>query len=200
MVFVLEPGILARTSSRGGEYINANEDSSTKQQIPNSFRLQPFRNLNSIPHNSSPWLHFISSVFVLPRSRSHALLTWLNQLILFIALGSMTYGYCSSIIATTLGQPSFIGYFDLDTVSNAESLIGAINGLFQAGGLFGALSVLYLPDKLGRLWALFIGSAFCVVGGALQAGSVHIGMFLVARLLTGYGIGKRSNISPTSSY
>ena len=69
-------------------------------------------------------------------------------------------------------------------------MTGAINGLYQAGGLFGAISVLWIPDKVGRRWAIFIGGAFCVVGGALQAGSVHIGMFLVARLLSGYGIGK----------
>lgn len=49
---------------------------------------------------------------------------------------------------------------------------------------------MYLPDKLGRRWALFIGALICLIGGALQAGSVHVGMFLVARLLTGYGVGK----------
>lgn len=112
------------------------------------------------------------------------------QLILFICLGSLTYGYGSSIIATTLGQPTFIDYFDLDKRSNANALIGAINGLFQAGGLFGAISVLWIPDKFGRRMAIFVGGVFCVVGGALQAGSVHIGMFLVARFLSGYGIGK----------
>jgi MFS family permease len=89
-----------------------------------------------------------------------------------------------------LGQPSFIHYFQLATRSNANSLIGAINGLYQAGGLFGAVSVLWIPDKLGRKWALFIGAIFCIVGGSLQAGSVHIAMFLLARFLVGCGIGK----------
>ncbi|KIX97079.1 uncharacterized protein Z520_07193 [Fonsecaea multimorphosa CBS 102226] len=127
-------------------------------------------------------------------------------LIVFTGLGSLTYGYCSSIIATTLGQPSFIAYFDLATRSNANSLIGAINGLYQSGGLFGAVSVLFIPDKVGRRWALFIGGVCCIVGGALQAGSVHIAMFLIARFLVGYGIGSlvtlvplyQSEVSPTS--
>ncbi|KAK5550758.1 hypothetical protein LTR46_011248 [Exophiala xenobiotica] len=105
-------------------------------------------------------------------------------LTLTVALGSTTYGYCSSIIATTLGQPSFIHYFHLDTDSDANSLIGAVNGLFQAGGLFGSLSSLYIPDKWGRKAALYIGAIICVVGGTLQTGSVHIAMFLVARLIT----------------
>ncbi|PTB36279.1 hypothetical protein M441DRAFT_178126 [Trichoderma asperellum CBS 433.97] len=107
----------------------------------------------------------------------------------FVALGSMTYGYCSSIIATTLGQPSFIAYFGLDTRSNATQLIGAINGLFQAGGLVGCLSCVKSADVLGRKRAIFLTALVALVGGALQAGSVNIAMYLVFRFVTGLGIG-----------
>jgi MFS family permease len=109
---------------------------------------------------------------------------------LFVALGSLTYGYCSSIIATTLGQPSFRAYFELDTRSNATDLTGAINGLFQAGGLFGALSCIKSADWLGRRKALLIAAIITLIGGALQAGSVHIGMYIAMRFITGLGVGK----------
>lgn len=102
----------------------------------------------------------------------------------------MTYGYCASIIATTLAQPSFITYFKLDTRPNAAQLEGAINGLFQAGGLAGALSCNGIADFLGRRKALFIGAIFSLVGGALQAGSVNIGMYIAMRFVTGFGIGR----------
>jgi len=47
----------------------------------------------------------------------------------------------------------------------------------------------------GRRKALLFGGVMSVVGGGLQAGSVHIAMYLVARLVTGFGIGKHpSNI------
>ncbi|KAK5100049.1 hypothetical protein LTR70_008011 [Exophiala xenobiotica] len=110
-------------------------------------------------------------------------------IILFVSLGSLTYGYSSSIIATTLGQPSFIAYFQLDTRSNAANLMGAINGLFQAGGLVGALSCGSCADWLGRRKAILIASVTSVVGGALQAGSVSIGMYIAMRFVTGLGIG-----------
>lgn len=106
-----------------------------------------------------------------------------------MALGSTTYGYCASIISTTLAQPSFISYFDLDTRSNAADLIGAIFGLFQTGGFFGTLSCLKSADWLGRRKALFYSSLVTTVGGALQAGSVNIGMYIFSRFLTGVGIG-----------
>lgn len=92
-------------------------------------------------------------------------------------------------LATTLAQPSFISYFSLDKRSNATQLEGAINGLFQTGGLLGALFCCQTADFFGRRKALFIGGAFALIGGALQAGSVHIAMFMIARLLAGIGSG-----------
>ena len=115
---------------------------------------------------------------------------------MFVGLGSLTYGYCSSIIATTLGQPTFLAYFELDTRSNGADLMGAINGLFSVGGLFGAMSVLYTPDAWGRKYAIVFASTCAVVGSGLQAGSVHIAMFLIARLLTGFSVGALVSLVP----
>lgn len=114
----------------------------------------------------------------------------------FVALGSFAYGYTSSIIATTLGQPSFIEYFHLDTNPDAATLIGTINGLFQAGGFLGTLSCFLLADKFGRRKALALWAGVTVISGALQAGSVTIGMFMAMRCLAGAGIGMH-NMAPS---
>lgn len=124
-----------------------------------------------------------------------------------MALGSLTYGYCTSIIATTLGQvptapgtlenltlirqqPTFLAYFNLDSASNSTSLFGAINSLYATGGLFGALSCLLTADAWGRKYAIMFGAGCALVGSGLQAGSVHIAMFIISRSLTGFGVGK----------
>ncbi|KAJ9256499.1 hypothetical protein DTO207G8_2502 [Paecilomyces variotii] len=112
-----------------------------------------------------------------------------SMLILFVALGSFTYGYAASIISTTLAQPSFVSYFALDKRQDASNVEGAINGLFQAGGLFGALSCIATADWLGRRKAIFIGAVISVIGGALQAGSVDIAEYIAMRFITGVGIG-----------
>ena len=80
-------------------------------------------------------------------------------------------------------------YMHLDSASNATQLTGAVSGCFFAGGLIGALLQSKASDKLGRRQSVFLCCALGVLGGALQAGSVHIAMFIVSRLISGLGIG-----------
>jgi predicted MFS family arabinose efflux permease len=64
-----------------------------------------------------------------------------------------------------------------------------MNGLFCAGGLFGAIFVGWSCDALGRKPTLWIASPLAIIGGALQAGAVHIAMFLVGRFIGGFAVG-----------
>ncbi|KAI9870980.1 MAG: hypothetical protein M1830_003560, partial [Pleopsidium flavum] len=75
-------------------------------------------------------------------------------------------------------------------------IIGATSGLFSAGGLIGALVMGWMCDARGRKAALAISTIVALVGGALQAGSAHIAMFLVARFLTGFGVGMLVTLVP----
>ncbi|KIW49678.1 hypothetical protein PV05_11332 [Exophiala xenobiotica] len=111
-----------------------------------------------------------------------------NILILcFLGLGSMTYGYTASIIGTTLGQPSFIEYFDLATRNNGTDLISTMNGLFQTGGVIGTLILPYISDRWGRKWGIAASAILCVISGAFLAGSTNIGEFIFFRFIAGAG-------------
>lgn len=62
----------------------------------------------------------------------------------FAAVGSLAYGYASSIIAYTIGFPSFFDYMGLVANSDhSNSIIGAANGLYvrlhPEGSKFGKL-------------------------------------------------------------
>jgi MFS family permease len=81
----------------------------------------------------------------------------------------------------------------LDTASNATQLTGATNGCYIAGALIGSLISSQSSDKLGRRKSVIYASVIAVLGGALQAGSVHIAMFIVARLVAGLGIGESTH-------
>lgn len=108
----------------------------------------------------------------------------------------MSYGYLLSIIATTLGQPGFYSYFDLTMdptspkLAYTNSIIGAANGLLSAGGCFGSVFLAWMSDARGRKPSLVVAALVTLIGCALQAGSVHIAMFLFSRFLSGLGGGE----------
>lgn len=108
-------------------------------------------------------------------------------MILLMSLGSIGYGYNASIIATTLAQPSFISYFELDTRPDGTELIATTNGLYQAGGFLAVFSVSWLADRWGRRFAIGVSALLNLISGAGLTGSVHIGMFIFFRFLAGAG-------------
>ncbi len=69
-------------------------------------------------------------------------INWRNFWICFsISLGQVAFGYPSSIIGTTLGQPAFLLYMGLIDdkgveTPNANNLIGATSGVFQVRRCF----------------------------------------------------------------
>jgi MFS family permease len=60
----------------------------------------------------------------------------------------------------------------------------------------GALSTGLMADRYGRRKTIFLGSLLATIGGGLQSGSVHIGMFLISRFISGFGIGNLVIIVP----
>lgn len=106
-------------------------------------------------------------------------------MIVAMGLGSVSYGYSAGVISQTLGQPSFIEYFELDKRTDATDIIGLMNSLYQAGGFIGTFCVSFFAGKYGRRVGIAIPSALNIIAGALLAGSVHVGMFIFFRFVSG---------------
>jgi hypothetical protein len=86
--------------------------------------------------------------------------------------------------------PSYTSYFTLTTATTALNTASVWLG--------GCLSIVYskVPDQLGRKWGLFIGAAITILGAALQAGAQNIAMFVVGRVLIGFGTGATAIVVP----
>ncbi|KAK4574375.1 hypothetical protein LTR86_002137 [Recurvomyces mirabilis] len=116
---------------------------------------------------------------------------------MIVALGSFNYGFGFATFATSIGQPGFYEYFALDPKSSyTNSILGAVNALFFLGACIGALTSGPLSDHIGRKWTIFSAAAIALVGGALTAGSVHIAMLIVVRILQGCGLGGLATLTP----
>ncbi|KAJ5358755.1 uncharacterized protein N7496_011168 [Penicillium cataractarum] len=109
-----------------------------------------------------------------------------NRLVtVFVAIGSMTYGYCASIIE---GEP---GYAAITTPA-----ISTANGVFSGGGAVGTLFMMWACDQFGRKVCIQLGAFFAMFGGALQAGANSLDMFQAGRFLCGLGIGILVTVCP----
>lgn len=74
----------------------------------------------------------------------------------------------------------------MEDTSHANAIIGAINGVYAAGGAFGCVFNMCNPERLGRKRSIQLGSMFSIVGAAIMTGSVDIPMFIVARFIMGF--------------
>ncbi len=92
-------------------------------------------------------------------------------------MAMQTYGYCSSIISSTIGQPGWYTYFDLPAEgkpgydSITTPTIATANGVFSAGGAVGTLFLMWACEYFGRRANIQLGAFFSLFGGALQGGA-----------------------------
>lgn len=119
------------------------------------------------------------------------------------ALGSTCCSYGMAVISSTIGQPSF--YSNLGLAPQGEpgydrtaELIGAFNGVNSAGSALAAVFTAWSSDKWGRLRTMQMGCIFSIVGAALCAGSVNVAMFMVARIVAGWGVGMLITVGRSS--
>jgi MFS family permease len=119
------------------------------------------------------------------------------SLCLIVGFGGFTYGFGAAGFITSIGQPGFYQYFDLEPTSKyASNIIGAINALWAFGCAIGALAQGWISDWRGRRVGLGIAAGCALVGSALVAGSVNIPMIIVVRILQGFGLGMILAIVP----
>lgn len=102
------------------------------------------------------------------------------------------FGYDSGIISSTIVQPYFEAYMGTPTASQTGGIVSSFTG----GAILGALSIAWLPDLLGRKMTVFIGACISVLGCALQAGAVNIGMMIAGRAIAGMAVGLLSAVVP----
>jgi MFS family permease len=113
--------------------------------------------------------------------------------VLVVCLGSLTYGYAISVLATTLTKSEFYVYFQLETEgagkTYANAIIATWNCLLYVGAVIGGILYMNISNRWGRKMPLAVGSCFTIIGSALQAGSVDVAMLATARAVIGVGLG-----------
>ena len=66
-----------------------------------------------------------------------------------------------------------------------QGLSGVLPPCHIFGVCVGALGDGPLADTMGRKWTLFVIALTSIIGGTLAAGSMHVAMLIVVRILQG---------------
>ncbi|KAH3945074.1 hypothetical protein HBI56_057040 [Parastagonospora nodorum] len=109
----------------------------------------------------------------------------LYMLLLPTCIGiEITSGFDSQMINAVQISPQWQLYFN----NPKGALLGIISASYNLGAILALPLVPYVNDRFGRRWSIFLGSWIMVIGSLIQGLSISAGMYIIARLLLGFGI------------
>ncbi|KAF7561092.1 hypothetical protein G7046_g3042 [Stylonectria norvegica] len=97
---------------------------------------------------------------------------------------STTLGFDGSMMNGLNILPSYTDYFNLTTATLALNTASVWVGSIVAG-----LAFAKVPDWIGRKWTLYLSAIITIIGVILQTAAQDKAMFIVARIIIGFGTG-----------
>jgi MFS family permease len=79
---------------------------------------------------------------------------------------------------------------------HTNAILGAINGVYAAGGAFGCVFNMWSSEFFGRKRSIQIGCVISIIGATIMTAAVDVGMFIAARFVMGVGIGVLVTLVP----
>ncbi|PQE31130.1 MFS sugar transporter protein [Rutstroemia sp. NJR-2017a WRK4] len=108
----------------------------------------------------------------------------------------ITSGFDSQMINGLQFIPSWNKYFGelgvdaagKETYALKAELLGIVAAAYSLGAILSVPFVPIVAQKFGRRWSIMLGSMIMVLGSILQGFAVHAAMYIIARMLLGFGI------------
>jgi MFS family permease len=106
--------------------------------------------------------------------------------------GFLLFGYDQGVMSGVV-----ISKYWLPQMGHPSTLmIGTITALYDVGAVVGAIGAAFTAEWLGRKRTLLFGTAVLIVGTVLMGSAYERIQFMVARVLTGIGIGYITSVTP----
>ncbi|KAJ7139454.1 putative MFS sugar transporter [Mycena epipterygia] len=116
----------------------------------------------------------------------------------------LLFGFNNAVAGGLLDLPAWIALFPkIDTVhttgaqkSHNSQIQGTVVAVYTLGGLLGALSCIFIGDKLGRRHTMMLGALVTTLGAIVQSSAFSLAQLIVGRAVTGIGFGAISVAAP----
>ncbi|ETW84398.1 MFS sugar transporter [Heterobasidion irregulare TC 32-1] len=125
----------------------------------------------------------------------------LTAALAFVAgTGFTLFGYDQGVMSALLTASQWEKVFPQTVASGGHSnhatLQSFVVAIYEIGCLLGALSNLWVGDRLGRRKTIVLGGIIMIIGAILQATSFSYAQMVVARIVTGLGNGLNTSTVP----
>ncbi|KAK4959643.1 hypothetical protein LTR66_013006 [Elasticomyces elasticus] len=123
----------------------------------------------------------------MPQLEGNALLYTVTTL---TCLGFFLIGFDNGLMGGLVNGPAFDNTFGIDTNSSSgTNLVAIIVAIYEIGCFIGAICTSFVGEKLGRRKSVLIGVIIMMVGALLQATAYATAHMIVARIVSGIGMG-----------
>ncbi|KAK6462022.1 general substrate transporter [Scheffersomyces coipomensis] len=123
----------------------------------------------------------------------HKHFRYLNFCIFLTTLTSTNNGYDSSM----LNGLQSLSKWKSDMSHPAGPVLGALNNGNTFGVMLSFVVASFIADKIGRKYAIMLGSSITILGAILQGVSTNYAFFLISRMVIGFGSGIAIVSSPS---
>jgi len=106
--------------------------------------------------------------------------------------GFCLFGYDQGVMSGVV-----ISSYWLETMGNPSTImLSTITALYDVGAVFGAIVAAFTSEPMGRKRTLIFGTCILLVGTVLMGSCVERIQMMVARVITGFGIGYITAVTP----
>ncbi|KAK8100962.1 general substrate transporter [Apiospora kogelbergensis] len=119
---------------------------------------------------------------------------WLTFWVTVACATDMTlFGYDQGVFGGVIVTPDFL---DLLGIANNEKLQSTVTAIYDVGCFLGALSTMYLGERLGRKNTVMLGTTIMAAGAILQIAAFGMPQMIVGRVVAGIGNGINTSTAP----
>ncbi|KAI1075299.1 general substrate transporter [Whalleya microplaca] len=119
---------------------------------------------------------------------------WLTFWVTVACATDMTlFGYDQGVFGGVIVTSDFL---DLMGITDDAKLQSTVTAIYDVGCFFGALSTIWIGEKLGRKNTILTGTTIMSIGAILQVAAFGLPQMIVGRIIAGIGNGINTSTAP----